>query len=67
LDQQIKRYDFSKFWLKSDSKFYFDSSLNWRLTRGAFSLADAGSIGSAIWNVGSKEVWTHKIDRYLST
>jgi hypothetical protein len=35
LDAGIKRYDLSKFWMKYDLKFLFESILNRELTRGA--------------------------------
>jgi hypothetical protein len=47
-----------------NSIFYF-TPRDW--PRGVMPLADTGSVGSAIGEVGSKEVWTREINRYPST
>jgi hypothetical protein len=64
LDLQIKRYDFCKIGLNSDSDFYLKICLNTGRPRGCFLLEDTGSGGSPSWSVRSKEDWTREINRY---
>jgi hypothetical protein len=61
---QIKRYDLSKFWMKSSLNFYLNLVLNHKPTRGGFLLARTGLDGLRFEAVGSKVDWTDLIHPY---
>jgi hypothetical protein len=54
LDSWIKRYEFLKFGLKSDSNFYLNSILIRELTHGEFLFADTVSVGLGLCAIGFK-------------
>jgi hypothetical protein len=64
---QIKRYELSKFWMKSDSNFCFKICLNLGRPRAVMVLTGTGSFGSRIEAVGSNEIWTSQITWYPFT
>jgi hypothetical protein len=61
---QNKSYDFTKIWIKSDSKTSLKSVLVQIGPRGVTVLAGTASFGLRTEAVGSKEIWTHGIKKY---
>jgi hypothetical protein len=57
LDLWIKRYEFTKIGVKSDSNFYLNFCLNQGRPRGSSSLEGTGSAGSVTWDARSNEIW----------
>jgi hypothetical protein len=64
LDAGIKRYDFCKIGLNSDSDFDLKICLNTGRPRGCFLLEDTGLGGLAFWSVGSYGIWMAQIWLY---
>jgi hypothetical protein len=67
LDAGIKRYDFCKIGLNSDSDFYLKICLDLGRPRGRFLLVCTGSTGSRIEAVRSYADWMNQMAPYLFT